>query len=896
MLNRKEQLFTFLSEQNKPMHASELAEQLEINRANVSRYLRELASEKRLTRLEGRPVLYEVTAFNDDPVLSDMSDEVVSFDYLVGMNDSLKVSIQQAKAAILYPPNGLHTIIFGDTGTGKSLFAECMYQFAVQSDSLKEEAPFITFNCADYAQNPQLLFSAIFGVKKGAYTGADEDREGLISKADGGILFLDEIHRLPPEGQEMLFTFIDKGIYRPLGESSLTLEATVQIVGATTESSDVFLKTFNRRIPMSITLPSLNERSLDERYEIVTLFIKQEVNRLNHPIQIEREAIFAFMLYQVEGNIGQVKRDLKLVCAKSFLNYRTNQLKNLMIRQKDLPLHVQKGLLKIKELPDKGNCFIDYQTPYLTFYPGEKEVVWSQDPTIDMEVYNKIEDTVTTLSQHDLTTIDLEQLIKNDDGQYFQNYVAGLSHNEIHKELLSVPLKELTDMLFENASVSLQRSYSDKVRFTFALHLQSVLDRMKSNHNIIHPNLNDIRKYYSKEFQTAIDLAAMIEESCEVTLPFDEIGFITMFLALDMEDEVKPSLHKTAVVVIMHGHSTASSMLETAQELLDTKEGVAFNMPLTMEVSNVYNQLKNYTLEQEEKVANGILLLTDMGSLNNFGNMLMEETGIPTKAISMSSTMVVLEALRLSNLGRSLGDIYQSLQTSFETAVREQFQNSAVVPSKKAIIVTCFTGEGVAAKLQEYIEPVVSDYGVEIIPLQFIEKNSFKKYIDELLLQYDIKAIAGTVDIEYQHIPFFSAYDIFNREKLEVLKRMAIEEIPLPQMIIALEGTIKSVPSVENLLLSLQKIVHQIQFELYILLEPGVEVGIILHLVFLIDRLRFNQRSGDFPELTVYQKQYLMEMKTVKMNVMYLEKEYDVVIPDSEIAQLTSMFLQNKLI
>ncbi len=107
--------------------------------------------------------------------------------------------------------------------------------------------------------------------QKGAYTGAAQDSPGLIAKADGGILFLDEIHRLPPEGQEMLFTFIDKGIYRPLGESAQVHEASVQIIGATTESSESFLSTFNRRIPMAITLPNLASRSLDERYEIISL-------------------------------------------------------------------------------------------------------------------------------------------------------------------------------------------------------------------------------------------------------------------------------------------------------------------------------------------------------------------------------------------------------------------------------------------------------------------------------------------------------------------------------------------------------------------------------------------------------------------------------------------------
>lgn len=121
---------------------------------------------------------------------------------------------------------------------------------------------------------------------------------------------------------------IDKGSYRPLGESERSYQANVQLICATTETSEVLLQTFNRRIPIVITLPPLATRSLDERYEIISLFIKQEANRLNLPIDLEREVVLAFMLYNAEGNIGQVKRDLKLVCAKAFLHYKTHGEKN----------------------------------------------------------------------------------------------------------------------------------------------------------------------------------------------------------------------------------------------------------------------------------------------------------------------------------------------------------------------------------------------------------------------------------------------------------------------------------------------------------------------------------------------------------------------------------------
>ena len=82
---------------------------------------------------------------------------------------------------------------------GKTLLA-CEMARNLKSIKAKnnEEAPFVMFNCAEYANNPQLLLSQLFGYTKGSFTGAVKDKAGLIEEANGGVLFLDEIHRLPP--------------------------------------------------------------------------------------------------------------------------------------------------------------------------------------------------------------------------------------------------------------------------------------------------------------------------------------------------------------------------------------------------------------------------------------------------------------------------------------------------------------------------------------------------------------------------------------------------------------------------------------------------------------------------------------------------------------------------
>lgn len=391
----------------------------------------------------------------------------------------------------------------------------------------------------------------------------------------------------------------------------------------------------------------------------------------------------------------------------------------------------------------------------------------------------------------------------------------------------------------------------------------------------------------------AIDLSAMIEEAYEIEIPFDEIGFITMFLAIDTVEPQETQDNQVAIVLLMHGKSTASSMLEAVQELLGTTTGTAFNMPLTMEVQHMYEQVKNYVIDHKEQMASGMLLLTDMGSLNTFGNMIYEETGVRTKAISMVSTMIVLEAVRMASIGRSLEDIYQNVQMSFENIVRTQFR-----PEKqrdKAVIVTCFTGEGVATKLYERIQPVVNTDEVEIIQMQFLEKEAFKKHIDRLMEQYDIKAIVGTVDIEYQNIPFFSAFDIFNNDKLNELKRLAANELSIGQIITSLEGTMTTIESVSELLLLLQHQIRQIQSDMQVIVEPGIDAAILIHLAFLVEALNTGVKKRDFDDLERFKRKHLIAYNAVQSNLMPVEKRYHLEIPESEIAYIAQMFIENKI-
>lgn len=370
-----------------------------------------------------------------------------------------------------------------------------------------------------------------------------------------------------------------------------------------------------------------------------------------------------------------------------------------------------------------------------------------------------------------------------------------------------------------------------------------------------------------------------------------------MFLSINLGESEPVKENKVDVLVLMHGRQTASSMLEMAQDLLGTTIGQAFNMPLEMEVQSMYEEVLRYVKNRQSSLTNGLILLTDMGSLNTFSDLIYEETGIRTKAITMTSTMIVIEAIRMANVGRSLEDIYQSIQMSFESIVKDQFkiENQEQLERKKAVIVTCFTGEGVAAKLYQRIVPVINQDKVEVIQMQFLERESFKRHIDALLEEYEIKAIAGTVEVDYQNIPFFSAYDVFDDDKLNTLKRIADDEVPTAKIVDSLKDSLNAISSVERLIQSLQKAVQQIQTDLSIIIEPGVDTGIVIHVAFLIDGLIKHEKLRTFDDFATFAKIYRLEMDIVRTNLIGIERKYGVKIPEHEIAFITQMFIENKI-
>jgi transcriptional regulator with AAA-type ATPase domain len=501
-----------------------LATLTNISRANLSHELNELCKEGKLYKSSTRPVLFFLS---ENKVTAKRS----QLDLLAEHNASLKDCIEQAKAAILYPPKGMNCLILGSTGVGKSMFASLMHNYAVEMNVKSAEAPFIVFNCADYSNNPQLLTSQLFGVKKGAYTGAEADKTGLIEQANGGILFLDEIHRLPPEGQEALFVFLDTGTFRRIGDSE-SRKSDVLIISATTEDPDsALLNTFTRRIPIVINIPSLKDRTLDERLFLIKSFFKHESIRINKDIYVSLNSLRALLSYDCPNNIGQLKSDVQLLCAKSYSEFLTNVKHDVRVHSKMLPPYIKEGLYKEKEHRVLWNKLMSEEIEYFRFNSSNEDTstIFS---TSDNTIYDFIENKLEKLKSLDISNIDIENILEKDIAKHFNNNNSEVS-KELNRQNLLTIIDENTlnclDSIIVHITQRLPITFDNNLYTAFALHINTLINRIKSDKIIINTNLNKIKELYPSEFAIALEVKEIIENHLNKSIPIDEAGYLTLF-------------------------------------------------------------------------------------------------------------------------------------------------------------------------------------------------------------------------------------------------------------------------------------------------------------------------------------------------------------------------------
>ena len=280
------------------------------------------------------------------------------------------------------------------------------------------------------------------------------------------------------------------------------------------------------------------------------------------------------------------------------------------------------------------------------------------------------------------------------------------------------------------------------------MHLDAYLKRGGETNIVLSSSDQEIIDTNKKEYEASQIICKTLGERFGIKLPEIEVIYYTMLLSSIISlEEIK----KVSALVVTHGNSTASSMVDVAIELLGNAPIEAVNMPLTVSPTEITDILCEKVCEIDN--GKGVLLLVDMGSLAMMDKEIEKRTGVNVLSIPNVTTSVVLDVVRKINYTNfDLCSIYSSVKKDFMNSL-QLYDDRLQKP--KAILSICMSGEGTARKMEQMINNIISKSGNEIIEVITISALEMKDRIPKLTEKYSVLASVGTKDPEINS-PFIS--------------------------------------------------------------------------------------------------------------------------------------------
>jgi two-component system NtrC family response regulator len=254
-----------------------------------------------------RRALEFVELRDENRQLRAMVEEHGTFENIVGSSSALRAVLSDLKRAAA---TDAAVLLLGETGTGKELAAR-----AIHRNSKRKEGPFVVVNCASIPET--LIESELFGHRRGAFTGASEDRKGKFEIADGGTLFLDEVAELPMLLQPRLLRVLQEGEIDKVG-ASVPVPVDVRVVAATHRDLPARVQEGSFREDLwyrlnvvPLTMPPLRERR-EDLPPLIEHFLLKHSRRHGRPIpRLSPAVLDRFERYDWPGNVRELENLLE---------------------------------------------------------------------------------------------------------------------------------------------------------------------------------------------------------------------------------------------------------------------------------------------------------------------------------------------------------------------------------------------------------------------------------------------------------------------------------------------------------------------------------------------------------------------------------------------------------
>ncbi|MBP2661591.1 MAG: system transcriptional activator, partial [Firmicutes bacterium] len=334
----------------------------------------------------------------------------------------------------------------------------------------------------------------------------------------------------------MLFSILDKGKFRRLGEVVNDRKSQIYFIGATTENIESsLLLTFRRRIPMIIELPSLKDRSTKEKIQLIYSFFQEEANRTHLKIFVKAKIMEAFVLKKYLGNIGQLKSEIQVTCANAYVEKMNNSRDEINIGFNEMLYHNFFNNTENSEIQTTKLTVTFKDMLFIPSPTNKREHFNANDShySLPKDIYEKIEEKYYELKKANVKPVEIEKIIWNFILSNFS--MMGIDSNNdknvtsldelkyLVGENIAVVVKEFIKRIKKNDS---QLQVNEKVAIYLAIHISEAMKRINFKQDIINPNLIYIKENLKAEYDMACSLVQDLEANNKVRIPEGEVGFI----------------------------------------------------------------------------------------------------------------------------------------------------------------------------------------------------------------------------------------------------------------------------------------------------------------------------------------------------------------------------------
>ena len=553
------------------------------------------------------------------------------------------------------------------------------------------------------------------------------------------------MHCLKPECQEKLFLFMDNGTYRQIGDNEHLYTSKVFLAFATTENpKDALLKTLLRRIPIQISIPSLEQRGEKEKSRLIVSLLENESKQIHKEIKITSSCYHTLLNTTYEGNVGELKNILKQTCMNALFSSENKNC--ITINNLHLPhsLSITSGTIMmvehenftLEQLKQKSANELGYNI----IKNIQKWTLRLQNNEILLDEYF---DKIYVLVSQYINSI----LFSDQKAMYASN--LGIVE----------AIKSIIEMVNQKYRCNLKDKEINAICLFYLDYFSNRSEASKVDIEEYDVFISLIKKQYVKETQ----ILSSINDLVHLHLNIKMNDFFQSCLALYLSRIWNEVLQKQRIgIIIAHGYATASSIASSVNKMLDTYVFDALDMPLDTTTDRILDKL-NAFIKNCMNIKD-LVLLVDMGSLEDIYNDLKPNDfniAIANNVSTKFALYVGQGMIQNQSLKQIFDQSIENINISYKIAERKE--------KEKIILCSCATGLGTAEKLKEILEDSLPEK-LSVKVLTYDYSTLVKNHLgSEFFERYEVLCIVGTLNPNIPGLQFVSIEDLIVNESFGFL-------------------------------------------------------------------------------------------------------------------------------